>query len=264
MEHIQRPATPAAGRTVTHKVLSLLTTFEEPRRSFTLTELAAAADVPLSTAHRLINELVEWEFLSRTPQGRYQLGLRIWEMGQNVGRQLRETASPFIQDLYSFTGETSQLAIRDGREVLYIDRVYGTERVPRASRVGGRLPMHSTAVGKVLLAFDEEWLSAAYLRQPMDQVAPRTVTNPALLSEQLEQIRENGYAITNEEQRPGACSIAVPVFHTGRIGSSIGLVVASEKAGTLTRHLPALQGISERIEAATARIPLETLLGSHR
>ncbi|WP_098730647.1 IclR family transcriptional regulator [Brevibacterium epidermidis] len=264
MEHNQRPEVPKAGRTVTHKVLSLLTTFEEPRRSFTLTELAEAAQIPLSTAHRLVSELVEWEFLSRTPQSRYQLGLRLWEMGQNVGRQLRETARPFIQDLYSFTGETSQLAIRDGREVLYIDRVYGTERVPRASRVGGRLPMHSTAVGKVILAFEEDWLSEAYLRQPLDQVAPRTVTNPGLLAEQLEQIRTEGFSVTNEEQRPGACSIAVPVFHTGRIGSSIGLVVASEKASTLTRHLATLKGISERIESATARIPLETLLGSHR
>ena len=124
--------------------------------------------------------------------------------------------------------------------------------------------MHSTAVGKVLLAFEEEWLSAAYLRQPMDRVAPRTVTNPSVLAEQLAQIREDGYAVTNEEQRPGACSIAVPVFHTGRIGSSIGLVVTAEKAAMLTRHVPTLRGISERIEAATARIPLETLLGSHR
>nr|WP_231447492.1 IclR family transcriptional regulator [Brevibacterium zhoupengii] len=241
-------------------MLSLLTTFEEPKRSFTLTQLAESAEIPLSTAHRLTSELVDWGFLTRTAQGRYQLGLRIWEMGQNVGHQLRETAQPFIQDLYSFTGETSQLAIRDGREVLYIDRVYGTERVPRASRVGGRLPMHSTAVGKVLLAFDEAWVREAYLQRPMKQVAPRTVTNPGVLSRQLEAISEEGYAATVEEQRLGACSIAVPVFHTGRIGAALGLVVASEKASTLTRHLPALRGISQRLEQATAHIPLETLL----
>lgn len=245
---------------MTHKVLSLLTTFEDPRRSFTLTQLADSAEVPLSTAHRLTNELVDWGFLTRTAQGRYQLGLRLWEMGQNVGHQLRETARPFIQDLYSLTGETSQLAIRDGREVLYIDRVYGTERVPRASRVGGRLPMHSTAVGKVLLAFEEPWVRGAYLQRPMDQVAPRTVINPGVLSRQIDAVQDEGYAVTVEEQRMGACSIAVPVFHTGRIGAALGLVVASEKATTLTRHLPALRGISQRLERATAHIPLETLL----
>lgn len=255
--------TPGTGRTVTHKVLSLLTTFEEPRRSFTLTQLADAAEIPLSTAHRLANELVEWGFITRTAQGRYQLGLRIWEMGQNVGQQLREAARPFIQDLYSLTGETSQLAIRDGREVLYIDRVYGTERVPRASRVGGRLPMNSTAVGKVLLAYEEPWVREAYLQRPMDQVAPRTVINPGMLSRQLDTIQDEGYAVTVEEQRLGACSIAVPVFHSGRIGAALGLVVAIEKASTLTRHLPALRGISKRIEQATTHIPLETLLESH-
>lgn len=251
------------GRTVTHKVLSLLTTFEDPRRSFTLTQLADSAEIPLSTAHRLTNELVDWGFLTRTAQGRYQLGLRLWEMGQNVGHQLRETARPFIQDLYSLTGETSQLAIRDGREVLYIDRVYGTERVPRASRVGGRLPMHSTAVGKVLLAYEESWVREAYLQRPMDQVAPRTVINPGVLARQLDAVAEEGHATTVEEQRLGACSIAVPVFHSGRIGAALGLVVSSEKASTFTRHLPALRGISKRLEQATSHIPLETLLESH-
>lgn len=252
----------SGGRTVTHKVLSLLTTFEDPRRSFTLTQLADSADVPLSTAHRLTKELIEWGFLTKTAQGRYQLGLRTWEMGQNAGFQLRETARPFTQDLYSLTGEITQLAIRNGREILFLDRIYGTRRVPRASRVGGRVPMHSTAVGKVLLAFEEPWVREAYLQEPMGHVASRTVINPGVLSKQLDLVAEEGYAITVEEQRRGICSIAVPVFHTGRIGAALGLVVASDKASTLTRHLPALQGISRRLERATVHIPLETLLES--
>lgn len=205
---------------------------------------------------------MDWGFLTRTGQGRYQLGLRIWEMGQNVGHQLRETARPFTQDLYSLTGEITQLAIRNGREILFIDRVYGTQRVPRASRVGGRVPMHSTAVGKVLLAFEESWVREAYLQGPMKQVASRTVINPGVLSKQLDAVAEEGYAVTVEEQRLGTCSIAVPVFHTGRIGAALGLVVSSDKASTVTRHLPALRGISSRLEQATVHIPLETLLES--
>lgn len=261
--HPTRPETnPSGGRTVTHKVLSLLTTFEDLRRSFTLTELADSANIPLSTAHRLTHELVDWGFITRTEQGRFQLGLRIWEMGQNVGHQLRETARPFTQDLYSLTGEITQLAIRNGREILFLDRIYGTRRVPRASRVGGRVPMHSTAVGKVLLAFEEPWVREAYLQGPMGHVASRTVINPGVLSKQLDLVAEEGYAITVEEQRRGICSIAVPIFHTGRIGAALGLVVASDKASTLTRHLPALQGISRRLERATVHIPLETLLES--
>ncbi|WP_347566845.1 IclR family transcriptional regulator C-terminal domain-containing protein [Brevibacterium sp. ZH18] len=86
--------------------------------------------------------------------------------------------------------------------------------------------------------------------------------NPGVLSRQLDSVAEEGYAITVEEQRRGTCSIAVPVFHTGRIGAALGLVVASDQASTLTRHLPALQGISSRLEQATVHIPLETLLES--
>ncbi|MCY1158398.1 MAG: IclR family transcriptional regulator [Citricoccus sp.] len=251
------------GRTVTDKVLSVLTAFEKERRSLALTEIAALADVPVSTAHRLVGELTDWGFLSRTPQGRYQLGLRIWELAQNVGRQLRETARPFVQDLYSLTGETSQLAIRDGSEVLYIDRVYGTKRVPRASRVGGRLPMHSTAVGKVLLAYEEPWVLEAYLNLDLEATTPRTIVHPGRLAAEIAQVREQGFAQTLEEIRVGACSIAVPVFHTGRIGAALGLVIPSEQSATMEKHLPALRAVSARIERATAHIPLETLLESH-
>ncbi|GAA4779691.1 IclR family transcriptional regulator [Citricoccus nitrophenolicus] len=252
-----------AGRTVTHKLLSVLTAFEKERRPLALTEIAALADVPISTVHRLVGELTEWGFISRTPSGRYQLGLRMWEMAQNVGRQLRETVRPLVQDLYSLTGETSQLAVRDGNEALYIDRVYGTKRVPKASRVGGRLPLHATAVGKVLLAYEEPWVLNAYLNLTLQSPTPRTISQPARLAAEIAQVRERGYAIALEEIRVGACSIAVPVFHTGRIGAGLGLVVPSEHYASLERHLPTLKAVSERIERATAHIPLETLLESH-
>ncbi|WP_413251054.1 helix-turn-helix domain-containing protein [Sinomonas flava] len=87
------------GRTVTSKSLAILFAFESGRRSLSLSELAEAAHLPLSTTHRLVAELVEWGALARDPQGRIQLGLRLWELGQNAGRALRDTAHPFIQDL---------------------------------------------------------------------------------------------------------------------------------------------------------------------
>ena len=176
----------------------------------------------------------------------------------------RDTARPFVQDLFSLTGETSQLAVRDGNMALYIDRVYGSKRVPRASRVGGRLPLHATAVGKVILAYSEGWVTDAYLGHPLATVTGHTHVNPTRLRAELARVREQGYATTQEEVILGSCSIAVPVFHTGHLGCSIALVVSSANAGTMTRHLPVLKGISQRIEAATAHIPLETLLGGHR
>ena len=250
------------GRTVTSKVLAILEAFEKSRGALSLTDIAEKSGLPLSTAHRLVNELTGRGFLSREPNGRYQLGIRLWELAQNTGRQLRDAARPYVQDLFSLTGETAHLAVRAGHEVLYIDRVYGSKRVPRASRVGGRLPLHATAVGKVILAYSEDWVTDAYLGRPLATVTGHTHINPTRLRAELAQVRERGYATTQEEVILGSCSIAVPVFHTGRLGCSIGLVVSSSNAGTMTRHLPVLRGVSQRIEAATAHIPLETLLGS--
>ena len=249
------------GRSVTSKILAILAAFETTRRSLSLTEISAAADLPLSTTHRLVGELVDAGMLSRSANGGIQLGLRLWAIAQNTGRQLRDTARPYVQDLFSLTGETSQLAIRDGNMSLYIDRVYGTKRIARASRVGGRLPLHATAVGKVILAFSESWVADAYLELPLQQMTAHTRSNPKQLREELERVREKGYATTNEEVRLGTSSIAVPVFHTGRLGCSIGLVIPTSHAANMDRFLPVLQGTSRRLEAATVHIPLETLLG---
>lgn len=253
-----------AGRSVTDKLLSVLTAFESERRPLALTEIATIAGIPVSTAHRLVGELTEWQFISRAANGRYQLGLRVWEMAQNVGRQLRDTAKPFVQDLFSLTRETSHIVIRDGNEVVYIERVYDTRRAPQSTRVGGRLPMHTTAVGKVILAFEEPWVRSAYLDLELAPATNQTITDARRLAAELDRTRERGFATTSGEQSIDTCSIAVPVFHTGRIGAALGIVVPPERAGTLVKHLPALKAVSKRIEAATVNIPLETLLRVHQ
>ncbi|WP_420176740.1 IclR family transcriptional regulator [Luteococcus sp. OSA5] len=249
-----------AGRTVASKTLAILEAFESGRRSLTLQEIAEQANLPLSTAHRLAAELEEWGALSRDSQRRYQLGLRLWELSQHAGRALRDTARPYVQDLHNITGETSQLAIRDGRDSLFIHRFYGSRRIPRASRVGGRLPLHATAVGKVLLAKAPDELLEAYLDADLEQPTPHTHANPVQLRGELEQVRQQGFATSMDEIRVGSSSVAVPVFHTGRVGASIGIVTATTNLANLTKFLPALRAISERIEQATVHIPLETLL----
>lgn len=249
---------------MTAKVLAVLRAFELDPRPLGLTEIAELAELPVSTAHRLVNELVGGELLTRTADGQYQLGLRIWELAQQVGRQLRDTARPFVQDLYALTGETAQLAVRDGNEALLIERAYGTKKVPRISRVGGRLSLHSSAVGKVILAFDEPWVREAYLKLELPSSTRHTITDPNRLSTELAKTEARGFATTLHEQRTGAASIAVPVFHTGRLGAGLGLVIPSEYAGSMERHLQILRVMSQRIERATAHIPLDTLLASHR
>jgi DNA-binding IclR family transcriptional regulator len=173
---------------------------------------------------------------------------------------VRESARPLLQDLYSLTQETVHIAVREHNEVLYIDRVYGSRRVPQASRVGGRLPLHATAVGKVILAFEVAWVRDALLAQPLESRTPRTHSDPAALRAELTTIRERGYAVTLEEVREGSASIAVPIFQReGGIGAALGLVTTPERAGTLERHLPAMRGIARRIEGSVGAFPMRTL-----
>ncbi|WP_370288256.1 IclR family transcriptional regulator [Nocardioides sp.] len=245
----------SSARTVTSKALALLGAFEHPPAAKSLTELAGLADLPLPTAHRLVGELVAWGALERDGLGRYRVGLRLWEVAQHGGRLLRDTARPYLQDLFSLTQETSHLAIREGHEALYIDRVYSTKRVPRASRVGGRLPLHATAVGKVLLAFEEDWVREAYLARGLERPTRRTHADPERLEAELAEIRSSAHAITLEEVRAGSASIAVPIRRDDRVVAAIGIVTLATQASALRRHLPVLKGVADRIDTAIARLP---------
>jgi len=254
------------GQSVTSRVLAILAVFERSLAPRSLTDIAQESGLPLSTTHRLVKELEEWDALQRDANGRYQVGIRLWELGQHAGRQVREIVRPLLQDLYSLTQETVHIAIREQTDVLYIDRVYGTRRVPQASRVGGRLPLHATAVGKAILAFEEEWVREAILSQPLEGRTPETLVDPAKLRAELVVVRERGYATTRDQVRVGTASIAVPVFQRGdgSIGAGLGLVTTSDRAETLERHLPAMRGIARRIEASAGAFPLMSLRPERR
>lgn len=248
------------GESVTARVLAILAVFEKSLAPRTLTEISEEAGIPLSTTHRLLGELEAWEALLRDENGRYQIGIRLWELGQHAGRQVRDIARPLLQDLYSLTQETVHIAIREDTDALYIDRVYGSRRVPQASRVGGRLPLHATAVGKVLLAFEESWVRDAVLSRPLESRTSATHVDPNALRDELASIKEKGYALALNEARVGTSSIAVPVFQReGGIGAALGLVAPAEEAGALERHLPPMRGIARRIETSVGPFPLRTL-----
>ena len=123
-----------------------------------LTDIARRADLPLATAHRLVAELVAGQALSRCQDGSYEIGRRLWEIGllAPVQRDLRELAQPHLQDVHRTTGETVHLAVRDGSSALYVERIVARTSTPVLSRTGARLPLHATAVGKVLLAHADD------------------------------------------------------------------------------------------------------------
>jgi DNA-binding IclR family transcriptional regulator len=242
----------AAGPSVTSRALALLGSFDAEHRRLTLTEMASRADVPLSTAHRLVGELQEWGAVERRPDGAYVVGRRLWDVGLLAPLQsgLREAASPFLSDVHAATRATVHLAVREGTEVLYVERLTGTASVPIVSRVGSRLPLHCTGVGKVLLAHAPEPVLAAAMEH-LVRMTPYTVTQPRILADQLERARRQGYATTAEEMTLGAGSIAVPVLRGGEVVAALGVVVADTRrgrAGLVAALRVASQGVTRTLE----------------
>lgn len=216
----------ARGTSVTGRALALLGAFDEQHRQLTLTELAQRSGLPVPTAHRLLGELADWGALARTRNGSYVIGRRLWDIGllAPVQTGLVETASPYLHDLYAATGATVHLAVRDGTEVVYLERLRGHTSVPVVSKVGSRLPLHPTGVGKVLLAHAPAEIQSAALEH-LERITPYTVTQPGTLRRQLDRCRRDGYATTHEEMSLGACSVAVPIRSPDQVIAALGLVV---------------------------------------
>ena len=222
------------------RVLAILGSFDAEHRALTLSEIARRAGLTLPTAHRLVGELTGWGALRRTAGGRYVIGRRLWDLGllAPVQTGLRDVAAPFLQDLYGATKATVHLAVRDGTQALYLDRLSGHGSVPLVSRVGARLPLHATGVGKVLLGYAPGEVRHAVLSQPLERFTPYTIVAPGRLEEELARVPGDGYATTSEEMTLGACSIAVPVLAGDSVVAALGLVLPDLRART--RLVPAL------------------------
>lgn len=248
-----------AGQSVTARALSILAAFENTAGSLTVARIAQRAHLPLSTTYRLVAELEEWGGLRRGSDGKYQIGFRIWELGQMAGRRLRDRAHPFLQDLFDLAHENVHLAIREGTHSLYVDKIYGSRRMPVVTRVGSRLPLHTTAVGRVLLASQPDWFVDAYLERELEAPTNKTLTDPVEIKKALEDVRRDGYSITHEQMRMGAVSIALPVDFNGATVAAVGVVFEVHRAREAQRLLPMVKGTCERIEHAMSGSPLSSL-----
>jgi DNA-binding IclR family transcriptional regulator len=223
-------------------VLALLAGFDEDHPRLSLTELATTADLPVSTAHRLLGELHAWDAVERHPDGRYSVGRRIWQLGTlaPVQRELREVALPAMQDLYEATHENVHLAVRKGTSALYVEHIHGHDSVALVSRAGVPLPLHATGVGKVLLAWAPREVLDACLENPV-RVTRFTITERGRLLRELAAVRKNGYSRTVEEMTLGTCSVGVPVAGVdGAVVAALGLVMSTVRRD-MTRYVPALQ-----------------------
>lgn len=211
----------AVDRTsVVGKVRAILETLAE-HGHLGLSDLARASGVAKPSVHRICGELIAWGVVERAGDG-FRLGSRLFILGQRVPgrRQFRDAALPFMEDLFLTTRQVVHLAVADGYEVVYIERLTGrqSDRVP--SVVSGRMPMNCTATGKCMLAFGpDEWLDNL-LARGLGPLTAYSIVVPSALHDDLAATRTRGFAIEREEAVIGMTSVAAPIFTpAGLIGA---------------------------------------------
>jgi len=214
------------------------------------------SQLPISTCHRIVHTLVDGGFLMRGTDRKYRVGTKLWTIAQYapLSDQLRESALPTLARLYEETGENVTLAVIDRGQALYVDRLVGERSVPTIIRAGGHLPLHTTGVGKVLLANQPSSAIERYLSANLIRPTRHSITDPELLRNELALVRQRGYAITREEMTAGSGSIAVPIVRNGKCVAAVGVVVHLARLDT-ARLVATLTAASRSIADELARSP---------
>jgi IclR family KDG regulon transcriptional repressor len=249
----------AAGRAYTVKslvkalnILEVLGEGEEP--AHTLTQLSRRLHLHISTVHRLLVNLVRHGFVEEAPGSRgYQLSYKVLRMGLRVLDRLdfRRVAQPLLRELSQQTKETVHLAILQEARAVSIEKFGSPQPVGLDTRFGGVMPLHCTGVGKILLAYQRGDLLTQVARTAgLPRFTPHTITRLANLRKELERIREQGYALDQEEAVEGLISVAGPVFDHTRC-----VLAAFAVAGPATRITsPRLPEIARLVRATSQQI----------
>ncbi|MDH2443181.1 IclR family transcriptional regulator [Amnibacterium sp. CER49] len=248
-----------APRSVFGRAMRLLAAFSAGTPELPLTALAARSGLPLTTAHRLCAQLEREGVLERLPDGRYRVGLRLWELGMLAPRAhgLREVALPFLEDLYEVTHENVQLVVLDPPEAVVVERLRARTAVRLVSRAGGRLPVHATSGGLVLLAHADPATVASVLAAPLRRYTAATLTTEPEIRAALALARRQGYLELHEHVTPGAVSIAAPILVRRQAVAAVSVV--GEPSADARALIPALLTTTRGIARALGAEPAASL-----
>jgi DNA-binding IclR family transcriptional regulator len=210
------------------RALTIIDTLAEARGELALNEIARRLGLAKSTTYGLISTLKDFGYVEQSAFNcKYKLGLRLFEVGSVVAEswEIRSVASPFIQRLLEEVGETVHLGILDKYEVLYIDKRETTGALRIVSQVGMRLPAHCTGIGKVLLAYLSPEARLEVIRvKGLPRYTRNTLTDPKVVEAELAKVRQQGYAIDNEEIMDSLRCIAAPIRNqVGQVVSAISI-----------------------------------------
>jgi DNA-binding IclR family transcriptional regulator len=228
------------GESVVARVVRVLEAFTPDDPALSVTEIARRSGLPVTTASRLIAELAAHGLLARR-DGEVRVGVRMWELAQRASPtlSLREAAMPFLEDLHAVIGQHVQLAVLDGDEVLFVERISAPNAVVNYTRIAGRLSLHASSSGQVLLAHAPAEQQERVLAGPFQRLTPNTPTRPTQVRAMLADIRRKGYALCPGFIHVDAAAVAVPVRDGGgAVVAAIGAVVPND--GNAYVHVPAL------------------------
>lgn len=207
--------------------MRLLKIFSDDDFEIGVSDLAKRLGLAKSTVHRLASTLVRERILERSARdGKYRLGLLLFELGSLVRRKMDVSAEarPHLKTLMEKTGETVHLGVLDDHSVIYINRIESRRAIRMGFGLGIRAPLHCTALGKALLAFQPEAFIEETIGQGLPRSTPATITNPQAFRQELAAVRARGYAVEDEEIEAGLRSIATAVRNdSGNVIASIGI-----------------------------------------
>ena len=248
-EHAESTASPS----VLLKAFDVLGSFSQSRRVLTLSELARRSGLPKSTVHRVLSMLIDLRAVERVDLG-YRMGLRMFAMGSCSSEvALRDLALPHLEQLRRVTGQTVHLAVADGTDVVYLEKLSGPRMAATPAVVGGRLPATTTGVGKALLAFGAGYFDPT---APLERRTTMSIAHPESVLAALAEIKRTGLAWDREEAVSGLACVAVPVVvgsqavaavsvaYPAQLGSGQALVhPLREAAGSIARAMAASKDV---------------------
>ncbi|MFT9848359.1 IclR family transcriptional regulator [Aneurinibacillus sp. REN35] len=221
------------------RALLILDLFDEYETELKITDISARMNLHKSTVHSLLKTLQKFHYIEQsTENGKYRLGMKLFERGNFVIQNLdmRAVAKNHLTELSMKTGNTIHLVILDGKEGVYIDKVEGSSATVLYSRIGRRIPIHCSAVGKALVAFKSQTeLGAILTDYEYGSNTPNTITSEKDFLAELQKVREQGFALDNEENEPGVACIAVPIRnHTGQVVAAMSMSQPATRLNTQT------------------------------
>lgn len=210
------------------RALRILDCFTEATPSWRVTDLARRLGMPKSTVSNILTTFQALGYVKQGKDGRYSLGLRLFELGFVVRHSLglRGHVIPILEELQQETGQIIYLTVPRNGQVLYLEAVFPVKRLVHYSIAGRTGPMHCTGVGKAMLAYlPPEEVRAIVATRGLPRFTPNTITTPDALEAELEVTRARGYALDRGEHSPGVHCVAAPILGPG--GRLLGAISAS-------------------------------------